>query len=137
MTIPQHGYRIDTMGGVMARWLPSIEEAKRRYLDSIAEAYLDVDDQAPAIAFEPSTEGESGEPLPPYIRILEDGRWQASISPEPSVWPASTLSRGSSPPLAMVAVNVSGVCTHRVLTCIGVDDPRIECTACGQIWTPA
>lgn len=137
MSTAQQGYRIDTVVGPMARWMPSIEAAKERYLESIAETYVEVEEQAPVVTFESSTEGENGEALPPYLRCLEDGRWQASISPERPAWPSSeVLGHGDSPPLAMVAVNVSGACTHRVLTCSGTTEPRIDCTMCGQMWMP-
>lgn len=50
-------YRIDTMGGPLARWLPSLEVAKERYIASTMEgwrdSYADDGEPDPIITFEP------------------------------------------------------------------------------------
>lgn len=136
-------YRIDDMGGPMARWLSSIDEAKRRFLAAVKEG-ADFDRGTPSeVTFETSTEGEMGEPRPEYVRCLVDGKWDANISPERPAWPTHEPRHGKSPDLVMAATSCKVSCSHVTLTCRNEDDPaagrqpRIECADCGQTWDPA
>lgn len=135
------GYAIYTVVGVMARWLPSEAAAKARYLEAVAESrHADDPEPAPSVTFEPSTTGEYGEPLAPYVQVLEDGRWQASIQAERPHWPESNV-HGISPPLTMLAQARPGgdPCGHPELTCGNTAPhfaPMITCARCGAVWRP-
>jgi len=139
-------YRIDTMGGPIARWMPSLEAAKKRYIASTLEGWRDSpgSDPEPAITFERSTEDEDGTPRPEYTRCITNGRWDSSISVERTAWPTYDLSHGDSPELVMQRATGPHHCPHEHLVCNnscppleGWPEPRIRCAACGTTWGPA
>lgn len=146
-------YRIDTGGGVAARWLPSIEEAKARVEQSVTEGWemfgRDDGEPRPVITYEISTETEEGIHVPEYIRVIIDGRWEESISPERPRWPMTDYPHGDSPPLFMeqLPCSMSAECNHRKLMCenikaeaitgiAGMTSPLITCVSCLRQWIP-
>src|SRR4051812_33889883 len=110
-------YRINTpVGGPLARWLPSLEAAKQRYIDATMDEHLG-SGGFPDVTFEQSTEDEEGAPMPEYTRCLTDGRWDSSILVERPDWPSYVLGHGASPSLAMQRITGPSHCPHERLIC--------------------
>ena len=138
-------YRINTrVGGPMARWLPSIEVAKERYLECVREAHDAEDGPLPEITFEVSRVDEDGAPCAEHVRILQDGNLDSIIWPELPEWPdPSPFPHGPAPDLVLTAASQATACTHRRLVCTNVGDyrevtprPVIRCSDCATTWAP-
>lgn len=139
-------YRINTPVGPIARWLPSLDAAKERYIAATLDAWrFDNDGQSmPVITFEQSTEDYDGEAVPEYTRCLTDGRWDSSILVERPDWPSYVSGHGASPGLAMQRITGPSHCPHERLICSntctphdGIPEPRIRCESCGTTWEPS
>lgn len=138
-------YRIDTPVGPIARWLPSLEAAKERYIAATMDAWKFDDDgePIPAVTFEQSLEDDMGSPMSEYTRCLDDGRWDSSIFVERPDWPSYEFAHGASPSLAMQRTTGPSDCPHERLICSntctprdGIPEPRIRCESCGTTWEP-
>lgn len=136
-------YRINgRRGGMIARWVTSIGDAKERFRVLCREGAALVGDPVPVVTFATSTSDEDGDPCEEYIACFEDGRIEAGIFLEPPCWPDYNMDDGTtptSPPLEMVAKPVNKVtepCNHSRLICTDVRNPRIACASCYQMWAP-
>lgn len=129
-------YAIHTPVGRMARWLPSIDEAKRVYAASVAERDYEDDERRPEVSFEASSVDDQGDQCAEHVNCLLDGNLDCCIWSEPAQWPEYNIGYGAAPALVMQGDPVAD-CRHPQLSCSGATEPAIRCTACGTTWAPA
>ncbi len=133
-------YRIDGMGGEIARQLPSIAAAKECYRD-IFDRSSPVSDLSFCVTMEDPDGWDRT--LDPHLACVEHGRAEAWIWRERPRWPERLRLSDESTELAMMACTASRPCRHDRLICRSVGDaggafqPSIACADCDQTWSPA
>lgn len=125
-------YRIDSMGGPIVRWVPTIEEALAKAAE-FENCHTEVSTVNP----------DDGESCAEHVDVIdnESGRVVACIWPEKSRWPERYSPFGTPPDLTLNCHNTGyrpWDCSHGTLVAKNEGNiPVTECEICGRDWRPA